>query len=293
MGVSGMDAGSPVWHPGEAHLARANLTAFMARHGLAGFDHLMQKSTQDVAWFTESILEYLSIQFETPYTQVLDLERGLALPRWCVGGRMNIVESCLDSQIARGRGPERALVWESEAGETRDLTYLELQKQVDLAASAFLSLGLRKGEVIGIYMPMITEIAIAVLAIARIGAIVLPLFSGYGPEALATRLEDAGAVALVTVDGHARRGVPIRMKGVADKAASRLPALRRMIVVKASGQDVPMQSGRDLWWHELMTRPPLWSPLPTPPPKMCLCSSTPPARLAGQRGPSIRIAASR
>jgi acetyl-CoA synthetase len=252
MGVSGREAGSTVWHPDEAQLARAHLTAFMARHDLANFEDLLHKSTHDVAWFTESILEYLSIQFETPYTHVLDLERGPALPRWCVGGRMNIVQSCLDSQIAQGRGENRALVWESEAGESRSLTYLELQKQVNLAASAFLSLGLRKGEIIGLFMPMIPEIAIAMLAIARIGAIVLPLFSGYGSEALATRLEDAGAAALIIVDGHTRRGLPIQMKGVADKAASRLPTLRRMIVVRSSGRDVPMTAGRDLWWHELM-----------------------------------------
>ncbi len=253
MGMSGKDAGqSFVWQPGAAHLARAHLTAFMAQHGLENYDELMLRSTGDVGWFTSAILDYLSIRFETPYEQVIDLAQGIALPQWCVGGRLNIVRSCLDQQILKGRGLDRAIVWESESGDSRSLTYAELDQQVNLAASALSTLGLGRGDVIGLYMPMIPEIAVALLAIARIGAVILPLFSGYGVEALATRLRDAGAVALITVDGHKRRGRTVPMKTIADEAAGDLAVFRSLIVVRSTGLEVPITTGRDHWWHDLM-----------------------------------------
>ena len=155
-----------------------------------------------------------------------------------------------------------ALVWEGEEGSTRTLTYGELTKQVNQVANALRELGLCKGDVIALYMPMTAEIVMALLAIAKIGAIALPLFSGFGAGAIATRLVDADAKALFTADGTFRRGKPIPMKSIADEAAAQVPTLRHIIVlnrVDPSGQHpslsefgARMSPARDHWWHELV-----------------------------------------
>jgi acetyl-CoA synthetase len=241
--------GPIVWRPTEEYVARAHLTAFMRQHGIADFAGLMRRSTEDVAWFTEAVLRYLDIQFHRPYQQVLDLSEGIAFPKWCVGGQMNIVQSCVDKWAQRH--PERlALIWEGEEGATRAMTYGELQAEVNRCTNALRSLGLGKGDVIGLFMPMTPEIAVALLAIARIGGVILPLFSGYGAGAVVTRLQDAEAKALFTADGAFRRGRAVEMKSIADEAAAQVPTLRHMIVLRRTGQPVAMTPGRDHWWHE-------------------------------------------
>src|SRR5690606_38607530 len=139
--------------------------------------------------------------FYEPYQQVVDLRQGIAWPQWCVGGKMNIVHNCLDKYIGTPVENCQAVIWEGEEGETRTLTYGELYRQVNQAANALRSLGLGKGDAIGLYMPMTPEIVIALLAIVKIGGILLPLFSGYGAGAVVSRLADADAKALFTADG--------------------------------------------------------------------------------------------
>ncbi len=241
-----------VWQPNQDYIENARLTEFMRLHGMADYAELMQRSTQDVAWFTEAVLQFLDIQFYQPYSQVVDLSKGIAWPQWCVGGQMNIVHNCLDKYIGTATEAQPAVVWEGEDGRTRTLSYAELQVQVNQAANALRSLGLRKGDAIGIFMPMTPEIAVALLAIAKIGGIILPLFSGYGMEAVASRLADGGAKALFTADGFPRRGRRVNMKAVADLAAAQLPELKHIIVLNHSGLDVPFTQGRDHWWHDLV-----------------------------------------
>lgn len=245
--------GSPiVWKPTPEIRERAHLTAFMRRQGIRDFDELMRRSTADVAWFTEAILAYLDIQFYQPYSQVLNLSGGIQFPRWCVGGQMNIVHNCLDKRQTPAQHDKTALVWEGEEGTVRALTYAELYTQVNQAANALRSLGLGKGDAIGLFMPMTPEIVVALLAVAKIGGVILPLFSGYGAGAIASRLADAGAKALFAADGTFRRGKIADMKSIADEALAQAPTVKHMIVLKRSGQDVPMQAGRDFWWSELV-----------------------------------------
>lgn len=241
-----------VWQPSEDYIDNARLTEFMRLHGIADYAELMQRSTQDVAWFTEAVLQFLDIQFYEPYSQVVDLSKGIAWPQWCVGGQMNIVHNCLDKYIGTPTEAQPALVWEGEDGATRTLSYAELHAQVNQAANALRSLGLRKGDAIGIFMPMAPEIAVALLAIAKIGGIILPLFSGYGMEAMASRLADGDAKALFTADGFPRRGRRVNMKAIADLAAAQLPQLKHIIVLNHAGLDVPFTQGRDHWWHDLV-----------------------------------------
>lgn len=241
-----------VWTPSPDYIEQARLTEFMRAHGIESFDGLMARSTADVAWFTDAVFKFLDIQFYKPYSQVVDLSKGIAWPQWCVGGEMNIVHNCLDKYMGTPSEHQPALVWEGEGGATRRLTYGELHAQVSQAANALRSLGLGKGDAIGIFMPMVPEIAVALLAIAKIGGIILPLFSGFGVDAIVSRLADADAKALFTADGFPRRGKAVDMKSVADKVAAQMPGLKHLILLKHTGAEVPFVHGRDHWWHDFV-----------------------------------------
>ncbi len=246
-----------VWQPDPAVVVETNLVRFMRRVGAASYDDLIPRSLDDVKVFWNAVLADLDIQFYERYTQVADFSRGIEWPTWCVDGLMNIAHNCLDKWIAAGRGDAVALRWEGEeaasAPETvRVLTYAELNAEVCRAANALRGLGLGKGDAVGLFMPMIPEIVIALLAICKIGGIVVPLFSGYGEGAVASRLNDAGAVALITADGMCRRSKCYAMKPIADAAAAQAPALRHMVVVQRNGDEIPMLGGRDHWWHDLV-----------------------------------------
>lgn len=247
------DFGGPiVWQPTQEHIEHARLTAFMREHNIANFDELMTRSTEDVAWFTEAVLQFLDIQFYEPYSKVVDLSKGIAWPQWCVGGQMNIVHNCLDKYIGTAKEKQVALIFEGEEGKVRELSYGDLYRQVNQASNALRGLGLGKGDAIGLYMPMTPEIVVALLAIAKIGGIILPLFSGYGVDAMVNRLADAEAKALFTADGFPRRGKAIAIKPVADEAAEQLHSLQHLIVYKHADLEVNMKAGRDHWWHELI-----------------------------------------
>lgn len=245
--------GDIVWRPDESYLENARLTAFMRANGIKSYDELMQRSTDDVAWFTEAVIQFLDVQFYEPYDTVLDLSEGIAWPKWCVNGQMNIVHNCLDKYIGTATEAQAAFIWEGEEGESKTLTYGELYKQVNQAANALRGLGLGKGDAIGVYMPMTPEIVVAVLAIAKIGGIFLPLFSGYGVSAVVTRLKGGEAKALFVADGFFRRGKAIEMKSTADKAAKEIPTLKHMIVVNRAGLDIHMEAGRDQWWQDIVS----------------------------------------
>lgn len=248
--------GEIVWRPAEAYIQRAHLTKFMNRHDIPGWDALMERSTADVAWFTDAVLKYLDIRFETPYEKVVDLSEGIAWPRWCVGGEMNIVYNCLDKYMGTEVQSRTALIAESEAGDVCILTYAELDEMVNRLANGLRSLGLKKGDAVGLFMPMTCEIVAAMLAIAKIGAVILPLFSGYGAGAISTRLADADAKALFTADGFHRRGKWVAMKPVADEAAAAAPSIEHLIVLQRGDEKVNMTAGRDVWFHELVNRNP-------------------------------------
>jgi acetyl-CoA synthetase len=246
--------GEIVWRPTPEYTERAHLTAFMRLNNLKDFNELMDRSTRDVTWFTDAILSYLDIKFYEPYSKVIDLSQGIQFPKWCVDGKMNITHNLLDKRVmeATSVANKPALVWEGEEGGAKTLTYKELHQEVNRCANALRSLGLGKGEAIGLFMPMTPELVIAMLAVIKIGGIILPLFSGYGVGAIVSRLQDADAKALFASDGAFRRGRSVDMKSVADEAVEQVPTLRHMIVLKRTGQIVSMKAGRDHWWHELI-----------------------------------------
>ncbi|HSR47219.1 MAG TPA: AMP-binding protein [Anaerolineales bacterium] len=255
--MSEFDFGGPiVWRPDPSSAPTTHLGRFMAAHRIDSFEALLTQSAQDPAWFTEAVLRYLDIRFAVPYRQVLDASRGPAWPEWCVGGSLNIVTSCLDKHLAGPAADRPAIVYESEEGDVRVVSYARLAAQVDQAAHALRSLGLGKGDAIGLFMPMTPEIVVALLAVAKIGGVILPLFSGFGAGAVASRLADADARLLFTADGMPRRGALVPMKPVADEAADRVPTLRHLIVLRRMGNPISMAAGRDHWWHELIESQP-------------------------------------
>lgn len=250
-------AGEIVWEPVPEQIEQSRLKQFMHHHGIETWEELLTRSTQDIAWFWEATLDDLDIEFYEPYDQIVDLSAGKPWARWCVGGEMNVVHNCLDKWMGTSTQNRAALRWEGEAGTTRTLTYGDLWRDVNRTANALRELGLGKGDAVGLYMPMVPEIAIALLAIAKIGGIILPLFSGYGAGAVATRLADADARALFTADGFFRRGKLIPMKGAADEALGEVPSVEHVIVCQYAGNDAPWTDGRDHWWHDLIPRQPI------------------------------------
>jgi acetyl-CoA synthetase len=257
--------GEIVWRPTPAQIARTHLTQFMERHHIQSLDELQRRSTEDIAWFWGAVLEYLDIQFYKPYTKIVDLSEGIPWAQWCVGGKMNIVHNCLDKWMGTPTQNRAAIRWEGEEGGTRVLTYREVDREVNRLANGLRALGLKEGDVIGVFMPMCPEIAIALLAIAKIGGIILPLFSGYGAGAIATRLVDAGAKALFTADAAYRRGQLVRMKPIADEAiaeaeASGCTTLKHVIVYPRAGIEAHLYAGRDHEWSEVVADQPPHAP---------------------------------
>jgi acetyl-CoA synthetase len=246
-----MTGDAVAWRPSAEYIAHSRLTAFISQHGLRDYGTLLARSTADPEWFWQAVLDDLAIEFYEPYTKILDTSRGLAWTRWCVGGRMNIVHNCLDKWMGTPVADRDAFRWEGEEGETRQLTYAELWQAVNQCAAGLQALGVQKGDRVALFLPMCPELIVVFFAAIRLGAVVLPLFSGYGTDAVATRLRDAEAAFVVTADGFWRRGQHVLMKPVADEAVATAPSVRRVIVVPRLGIDVAMH-GRDVRFADIM-----------------------------------------
>ena len=241
-----------VWRPDEAIRRAANLTAFMRAHSIADYDALNRRSVADPEWFWNALIAHFGLRFGKSYDKVLDLSAGAPWAKWCVGGTTNIVANCLDRHRGTPTMAKNAIEWEGEDGSRRIWTYAELDQEVCRLAGALRARGIGVGDVVAIYMPMVPEVAAAFLAIAKVGAIVLPLFSGFGASAVASRMNDGGAKAVLTVDGTSRRGKPVAMKPAIDEAAAQVPTLEHVIVMRHLGIDTPMSPPRDCWWHEAL-----------------------------------------
>ena len=172
--------------------------------------------------------------------------------RWFVGGRLNVSENCLDRHVAAGNGDKVAYHWEGEPGDTRTITYADLLDEVCRFANVLKDLGVERGDRVNIYLPMIPELPVAMLACARLGAAHSVVFGGFSADSLADRINDAEAKVLVTADGGYRRGAAVGLKDAADVALADTPSIERVVVVRRTGQDVHMEAGRDVWWHDVV-----------------------------------------
>jgi acetyl-CoA synthetase len=187
-----------------------------------------------------------------PWDQVLDWQPPFA--KWFVGGKLNVAWNCLDRHVANGKGDRVAYYWEGEPGDTRVLTYAELSDEVNRCANALKELGVARGDRVAIYMPMIPELALAMLACARIGAPHTVVFGGFSATALSDRINDAQAKLVITADGGNRRGAQVALKSNVDIALESTPSIERTLVVRRTGQDISMTADRDLWWHDIIPR---------------------------------------
>lgn len=248
--------GSIIWEPTPAVAQASLLFQFMERNGIASYDELMRRSVEDLEWFWGAVVRDLGISWYRPYERVLDTTRGVAWARWFVGGQLNVANDCLDKHLATQRRSAVALIWEGEPGEVRRLTYAELHSLSNRMAHGLRRLGIGRGDRVGVYLPMLPETAIVLLALAKVGAVAAPIFSGYAAPAVAARLEDCGARCLITADGFYRRQQPIAMKPVADAAVALAPSVEHVIMVRRLGTDVPWQDGRDVAWDDLVASQP-------------------------------------
>ncbi|HEX6350341.1 MAG TPA: AMP-binding protein [Candidatus Dormibacteraeota bacterium] len=244
--------GDVIWEPTPEVVERSRLHQFMRRHQIGSFADLVERSRRDYAWFWDAMVHDLGIHFYRGYEQVVDVSQGVPWARWWIGGKLNIVASCLDRQLERGLGAKLALIWEGEDGEVRRLTYAQLNAEVCRFASALKRLGVEKGDRVGLFMPLTPEVAIALLACAKLGAVYIPLFSGYGPGAISSRLNDGGAKVLVCADGFYRRGQVVPMKEVADRALVDAETVQHCIVHRRIGREIPWTHGRDRTWDVLV-----------------------------------------
>jgi acetyl-CoA synthetase len=245
------DPAAFAWQPDPALAQSSNAAAFMRAFGADTWDDLVRAGDQDPERFHRALLGHVGLRFFSPWRAMLDESRGPAFARWCVGGTTNVVLNVLDRWRGTSTWRKAALVWEGENGAQRTVTYAELDREVCRLASALRALGLVPGDVVALYMPNLPEAMVAMLAVPKIGAVLMPLFSGFGAEAMATRLITGEAKALITVDASLRRGQRVAAKPVVDEAAAAAPSLQHVVVLRHDGGPVPMQPGRDHWWHEL------------------------------------------
>ncbi len=232
------------------------MAAFMRALGVGSYDELLHRADAEPGWFFEGLLKHLDYRFYRPYARAVDDSAGAPWTRWCVGGTTNVVLNAIDRWRATPTYDKLALVWEGEDGARKDYSYRDLDREICRCAGALRALGVARGDVIAIYLPNIPEAMIVMLAGAKIGGIVMPLFSGFGAEAMVSRLELAQASVLVTVDGSSRRGKLVDAKAISDEAAAHAPSLKHVVVVHRAGNPVSWTEGRDHWWHELCIRQP-------------------------------------
>src|SRR5688572_4182214 len=239
-----------LWAPRPEAVAAANITRFMKAHRIATLPDLHRRSVADVEWFWDAALKDLGVEWYQPYRQVLDKSKGMEWASWFLDGKLNVVHNCIDRHVEK-LGAKAALIWEGDDGGSRTVTYSQLDGMIQRLAAWMRRQGVKPGDAVGIYMPMVPEIVAAFFACLKIGAVVVPVFSAFAAPALAVRLADAEAKILFTADGVSRRGKKSPLKPEADAAVSQVPSIRRVVVFERLGIDVPMTPGRDIKWSEI------------------------------------------
>lgn len=269
------------WRP-EPEAARAStLAAFMRYVGIeqadpAGYRQLLEFAETRPDDYWNALIRHMDLRFYQPYESVVDTRDGIEWAKWCSGGTTNAVLNCLDRYRGTARDRQEAVVWEGEDGTVRRWTYAELDAQTSRLAAGLRQLGCQRGDVIALYLPMVPEAVAGMLAISKIGAIVLPLFSGFGAQAVASRLQDAGAVAVLTADASTRRGKVTPMKQTIDAARADVPTLKHVVVLRNRGTDTEWDARVDHGWDDLIDGQPSDAPtteMPADAPMMLMYTS--------------------
>lgn len=246
---------SYAWQPPSDLVAQSNLTAFLRMTGQPDYDALATKAEADRAWLMEAVFKFCDVRFYRRYDQMLDVSRGEPWARWCMGGTTNIVLNCIDKHRDTPVWDQTFLMWEGEdRHEQRTLSYREFDRDVGRLAQGLRDLGVGRGDVVALYMPNLPETFVAFFAVLKLGAIVLPLFSGFGPSPIQSRLNHGEAKVVITTNGTYRRGTAAPLKSVLDVALQSAPSVQHVVVADRGNivVDTPMQHGRDHWWHDVV-----------------------------------------
>ncbi len=220
--------------------------------GLGALKAMMRRAAKNPERFWADAAQQL--EWIKPWKRVLDWQPPFA--RWFVGGKLNVSVNCLDRHLSGPRRNKAAIIWEGEPGEVRTLTYQQLYYEVCRFANALKSLGVDKGDCVALYMPMVPEAAVAMLACARIGAVHNVVFAGFSAEALGDRINDAQARFVVTADGSYRRGAVLKLKSAVDEALKSCPTVQKVVVLRRAANEVSWTDGRDVWWHDAVANVP-------------------------------------
>ena len=241
-----------VWTPTSEEASQTNTAHFMRAHGMESYQELISRSVEDPEWFWDKVVDFLGLPFQKRYTVVRDTSRGHPWATWFPDGAFNLSVACVDRWVDT-KPDHPAIKAAKETGESRTLSYAELGERVSLLAGALAGLGVQRGDAVAVYLPMSPEAAIALLAVSRLGAIFIPVFSGYGPDAVAARLVDPKPKVLICADGYVRRGRLVQMKETADQAIELADGIDHVVVFPyADRDDTPMQDGRDVWAGDIL-----------------------------------------
>jgi acetyl-CoA synthetase len=242
-----------IWSPTPEDVDGANVTRLARRLGVDRYADLHRISVEEPQRFWPAVIDDLGLEFSEPWDRVVDTSRGNEWATWFTGGKLNLAWNCVHRWAAGELAEQEAAIWQSEDGSRVSLTWRELSEEVFRLAEGLASIGIGEGDAVGIFLPMSPQVAIASHACAHLGAVQVPIFSGFAPPAIATRLADAKAKALITADGSLRRGQTVRMKEIADEALRSAPTVAHTIVWRRLGlDDAPMTLGRDRFWDELV-----------------------------------------
>lgn len=241
-----------MWYPPREIVEQANVTSFIEKMGIRDYKELVKRSTDDIKWFWGVLPEIINVEWFKEFRRILDVSRGIEWAKWYVGGKLNAAYNVVDRPVKEGWGPKEVFTWVGEDGTERKYTYWELKREVDKLVNYLSEEGIRKGDVVAIYAPMLPESIISMLASIKLGAIVAPIFSGFAPEAVAERLKISEAKVLITADGYYRRGKVVKLKEKADKAVKLSKSSLKVIVIKRLGLDVPWFEERDEWYHKVI-----------------------------------------
>ncbi len=238
-----------IWTPRPAWIRETNVWRWMQKLGFDDREAFLEWSREKPEEFWDQLAREVGIDWFAPYQQVLDTSRGVEWSEWFLGGRLNIAHNCLDRHAGSGK---IAIISEGEDGATRSITFAELQREVNALANGMVELGLHEGDRIALVMPMTPEVVTILYAAFKLGLIVVPIFSGFGAAAIATRLDDSGARVVFTADSLERRGKRIALKEKIEQAIERGSSIDRVVVLRYKGGEAPWNAVRDIWWHELL-----------------------------------------
>ncbi|MFB6173151.1 MAG: AMP-binding protein [Halobacteriales archaeon] len=243
------DTDEIVHEPDPEFVAETNVRAFMDEHDVPDYDALIERTTGDVEWFWDTVVDHLGLAFFEDYDRVRDDADGPQFTDWYVGGELNIAHNVLDRHAGGGARNRIACLWEGEPGGVREVTFHELHREANRVANALVARGVEPGEAVALYMPMVPEVVSILYGCLKAGAVAVPVFSGFGRDAVATRLAAAEPRVLFTADGFHRRGEEVRLKGTADEAIAQAGAVEHTVVYDRLGVDVPRRD-RDEPWAE-------------------------------------------